>query len=440
VPGEGCLVGREEAWGRLHEWFAAAAQGTRRIGFISGEAGLGKTTLVESFVSEFAAAGEAVRIGRGQSVEHYGAGEAYLPVLEALSRLGRTASCPLRDVLRDHAPGWLTHLPALNFGPDAPLAPRVTPARMLRELAEALEIFTVTEPLVLILEDLHWSDSATLEWLGYVARRRDPARLLVVGTYRPVEVLLLDHPLRSLIAELRRQPQCDELTLDYLPGAAVEAYVRQRCGNITVLDTLSATLHRRTGGHPLFLSAIVNELSSRVATYPAGEEAPLGPEAAANELPTSVRQFIEHRFSQLSNDEQVMVEAASVAGDPFSVAAVMAATEWPEDPVDGCLAQWTRTGGFLVGDDGVLARRHGDRGVSLSTRTLSGGRLRPHCSRAAGPISPSDRQSSRAWLRGSRAPAGRRARPALRAGSRPEGRPDLARAGRAQRAAALGVP
>ena len=345
-----CLVGREEALARLHEWFAAAEKGTRRIGFIAGEAGLGKTTLVDAFVAEIATRREAVRIARGQSVEHYGAGEAYLPILEALGRLGRSAAAPLRELLHDHAPSWLAHLPSLHSAQDAVPPTPVTPARMLRELAEALEIFTSSEPLILVLEDLHWSDGATLEWLAYVARRRDPARLLVVATYRPIEVLLQEHLLRNLVAELRGQPQTAELTLDYLSEASVAAYVRDRCGSFPGLESLSAALHRRTGGHPLFLSAIVDELSNRVAK----DAAYAGLLAAANETPTSVRQFIEHRLGQLADEEQAVLEAASVAGDPFSVAAVAAATSWPEERIEACVAKWAIAGGLLVADEMVF--------------------------------------------------------------------------------------
>ena len=68
--------------------------------------------------------------------------------------------------------------------------------RMLRELVEALEALTRDAPLVLLLEDLHWSDSATIDLLGMLARRREPARLLVLGTYRPADVAGAAHPLR----------------------------------------------------------------------------------------------------------------------------------------------------------------------------------------------------------------------------------------------------
>ena len=76
-----------------------------------------------------------------------------------------------------------------------------TRERMLRELAEAVEQLTAERPLVLWLEDLHWSDASTLDWLAFVARRRESARLLIIGTYRPVDVLVQGHPLRAVKQE-----------------------------------------------------------------------------------------------------------------------------------------------------------------------------------------------------------------------------------------------
>jgi ActR/RegA family two-component response regulator len=125
-------------------------------------------------------------------------------------------------LLHQYAPSWLVHLPALLAAEQRERLERtarvVTPTRMLRELAEALEVLTADRPLVLVLEDLHWSDRATLEWLAYVGRRRDPARLLILGTYRPVEVIVQAHPLRALLAEFQPHPQYAELVLDYLSG------------------------------------------------------------------------------------------------------------------------------------------------------------------------------------------------------------------------------
>src|SRR5262249_19866259 len=105
-----------------------------------------------------------------------------------------------------------------------------TQARMKRELAEALDVLTADTPLVLVLEDLHWSDSATVELLVYLAQRRAPARLLVLGTYRPVETVLQSHPLRGIVQELCGRSQAADLRLEFLPAADVTAYMARRLG------------------------------------------------------------------------------------------------------------------------------------------------------------------------------------------------------------------
>jgi DNA-binding winged helix-turn-helix (wHTH) protein/predicted ATPase len=356
LPAEGSslLVGREEEWARLGDLYATAQEGRRRIAVIAGEAGIGKTALVEAFADGAAQQGN-VLIGHGQCIEHYGAGEAYLPLLEALGRLGRSSAESITSVLREHAPSWLAHLPSLGLSEKLDILTPVTPARMLRELADAIEVLTARRPLILVLEDLHWSDTATLEWLAYAVRRRDTARLLVLGTYRPVEALLQNQPLRSLIAELRQQPQGGELVLDYLSGAAVQDYLERRLGRIPSLNELAEALHRRTGGHPLFLTAIVDELLRR----PKAECGELT--AMADVVPAGVRQFIERRFEQLSGEDQQILAAASVAGDPFCTAAVAAATALTEEKIESRCGAWVREGQFLTADaaitwpDGTLA-------------------------------------------------------------------------------------
>src|SRR5262249_39476873 len=136
----------------------------------------------------------------------------------------------------------------------------VTEARMLREVADALEVITTVRPLVLVLEDLHWSDPSTLACLAYVARRRDRARLLIVGTYRPADVLVQAHPLRHVLAELQQHRQCAEVLLEALPETAIAAYVRARFGAKGTPGGFVRFLHQRSSGNPLFLSALVDEL------------------------------------------------------------------------------------------------------------------------------------------------------------------------------------
>ena len=347
------FVGRQRELERLIQWFERAQQGVRHIALIAGEAGIGKTALVNAFVRRIAQEQE-LWIGHGQCVEHYGAAEAYLPVLEAIGRLGRGADgARIVSILRHYAPSWLAHLPSLSPpGQRAALSEPsvgVSPQRMVRELAEAIEVLTETRPLVLVLEDLHWSDHTTLSWLNYISRRRDPARLLVLGTYRPVDAIVDQHPIRAVSAELRQQPQGAELVVDNLSTADVCAYLAQRF-NIESLPTeLAILLRQYTSGRPFFLTTVVDDLIGH-GVVAAGLE--LGDvtysvEVFLQQIPSRVSALIERDVDGLLPDEQALLEVASIAGYRFSALAVAAGLRRSADEIEAQCATWVRQGRFI---------------------------------------------------------------------------------------------
>jgi predicted ATPase/DNA-binding winged helix-turn-helix (wHTH) protein len=334
------FVGREAELAQLVQWWTTARQGRRQVGVVAGEPGIGKTALVEAFLARVAASG-ACRVGHGQCIEPYGPGEPYLPVLEALGRLGREPEGPqLVAVLRQYAPSWLVQMPALVPPAEwetlqhAGGHPAQTP--MLRELTEALDALTTECPLVLVLEDLHWSDRATLEWLAYVARRPDPARLLILGTYRPVDVMVHAHPLRTVLTELQQHGQCVELALDYLSDVEVTAYLRRRFGHSGLTADLASVLHQRTHGNPLFVIAVVDELIRQQVVHegPAGWAMRGGVEAFPTIVPATLRALLEQQLAHCSREVQTLLEAASVAGVEFAAAAVAAGLERTEDEIE----------------------------------------------------------------------------------------------------------
>ena len=198
------FVGREAELRRLDACLAAASDGRRQLVFITGEAGMGKTALVDAFVRRLD--GTPI-VARGHCIEHHGAGEPYMPILDALAQVGAGAGRErVAAALRRHAPAWLGELPSV-VEPSGGAAPErgSTPARMLRELGMALAALAADVPLVLVLEDLHWSDHGTVDALALLARRSEPTRLLVLATVRPVDLLVHGHPLAGVKAELVRQ-------------------------------------------------------------------------------------------------------------------------------------------------------------------------------------------------------------------------------------------
>ena len=367
------LVEREAELAQLWQWWGQARQGTRQVVLVTGEAGIGKTTLVDAWVAQVVAT-ESVWVGRGQCIEQYGAGEAYLPLLEALGRLGRgPEGARLVAVLHQHAPSWLVHLPAL-VPPEAfeALQRRVsdtTRERMLRELAEAVEALTAERPLVLVLEDLHWSDGATLDWLASVARRRDWARLLVLGTYRPTDAIVRAHSVHTVTQELQRQGHGIALVLGYVSAAGVATYLARRLGAQVLVDGLAHILYQRTQGNPLFLVMMVDDLI-RQGVLQEGETgwALVGEVSVlAGELPESLRQLIEQQVEQLPLEEQGLLAVASVAGVECTAAAMAAGVEQAVEDVEARCAALARRGQFLQAHgptdwpDGTVTAQYGFR-------------------------------------------------------------------------------
>ena len=340
---------REVEW--LQEGWVWALAGRRQFGVLSGEAGIGKTTVVDLFVESLLTQRE-VGIGRGQCVETYGDGEPYLPVLEALGQLGQSQHREaLLTVLQRYAPTWLVQLPALLGDGERERLQRqlqgVTPARMLRELAEALEALTTTTPLVLVLEDLHWSDMSTVNVLTYLAQRRESARLLLLGTYRPVDVVVREHPLRGVLQELRGRGLCDELPLELLLPEDVGAYVAARLGG-EVTAELTALLYHQSEGNALFMVNLLEHLVEHGMVHQEGDQWTIrDPQTAASSLPDALQHLITKRLEMLARDTQRVLEVASVAGDVFATAAVAAGLDVPVNGVEAICDTLAQQHAFL---------------------------------------------------------------------------------------------
>ena len=219
---------------------------------------------------------------------------------------------------------------------------------MVRELADVVETLTAETPLVLVLEDLHWSDYATLDVLALLAQRRAPARLLVLGTYRPVEVIVYAHPLRTLVQTLQHHGHGHVLLLEGLTVGEVTAYLHGRFGGAPCSGALGQAIHQRTEGHPLFMVHVVEVLIQQgVVQHVGAEWALMDGAAVVCEVPDTLRPLLEQQCERLSAAEQQVLEAASVAGITCTMAAVAAGLDAEEGAVDDVCATLARRGQVL---------------------------------------------------------------------------------------------
>lgn len=334
------VLGRGVELAKMETWLDQALAGHRQIIFVTGEPGIGKTSIVQAFL-ECATQIPGLRVVHGQCLEHHGAGEAYLPVLEGFSRLCRSSSGgKVQEALRQRAPAWLAQMPSLvppsereklqTHGASA------TRERMLREMADAIEMLTSEAPLLLVLEDLHWSDYSTLDLISYLARRHDPARLMVIGTYRPVDVIVGDHPLKGVKRELQAHGLCHELPLEYLTEGAVSEYLETRFPGHQMPSRVRRTIYRRTEGNPLFMVNLVKYLTDQAIIVEEQGTWKLQGDLSEveNSIPSNLRQLIEKQIERLTPDERTVLEGASVVGVECSSVAIAAGLNLPIEWVE----------------------------------------------------------------------------------------------------------
>ncbi|HSV81715.1 MAG TPA: AAA family ATPase [Ramlibacter sp.] len=325
------MIGRETPLGLLSRALMRAQEGRCQLVLVAGEPGIGKSALIERFLSA-----QRVPQAIGQCVEQYGVGEPYMPVLEALNGLARgEGGGAVLALLRQAAPTWLVQLPWYLTDADRQQLQRevagATQQRMLRELGEWLDRHTAGTPLVLVLEDLHWADEATIQLIGYLARRRGASRLLLLGSFRPAEVIASDHPLKALRQELRLHQQCEELDLEAFSEREVAEYLRLRTGG-EVAESFVRLLHRHTEGLPLF---VVNLAEAMLAD----NLLRLGPDGwevravSVDDVPRNIAGVIERQIARLSPQLQQWLGAASVAGVEFLDAPVADALEVEVPPL-----------------------------------------------------------------------------------------------------------
>jgi len=380
------LVGRDAELARLQVALAAARAHRRRVMFVAGEAGIGKTTLVDAFAA--AAAAQGVTVARGQCVEHYGAVEPYMPVLEAVDILARAEPRWL-TLLRQVAPSWLVQMP-WHLGADERRELQrevagMTQERMLREMGELLDRGSQPAPLLLVLEDLHWSDHATVQLVGYLARRRTAAALLIVGSLRPADVIAESHPLSGARRELRVQGLSEEIDLEAFSEADLGVVLEQRFQQqleqqarigppAAVPEEFVRALHRHTGGLPLFVVDLIEEMMGALPMpVPVdGHAAPPGegwrfPDVASLHVPSRIAEVLEMRLARLPDEVQHTLAVASVAGAEFAHLPLAAAMQVDADGLQRLLDQeaargvWLRAMGAAVLPDGQVSARYAFR-------------------------------------------------------------------------------
>lgn len=330
------LVGRAAELAQLDAWLAAAWVGGSRFVLVEGEAGVGKTRLVAEL------AGQArFRGGRRLSGACFEREQLpYSPIVAALQEALSTSSGEDdADSLVAGLEGDLSRLlPGLSQTVVLAAAPELDPGQARLRLFDAVtQVFSrlaARRPLLLVLDDLHWADAATLELIHYLLRNTaSGVRLLVVGTSRREE-RGADHPLTGLLQGLRREKLLETLALDRLAPAETEALLAGLLAVERPPEGLAARLYRESEGNPFFVEEVLKALVEEGVLVQRGGEWVLGAaaEAAGTRLiPASVSDVIQRRLAPLAAASRQALDGAAVLGREFAFDVLCGMLGWAED-------------------------------------------------------------------------------------------------------------
>src|SRR6266567_3684350 len=327
------LIGRNAELTALEDCLQASARGQGGVVLLSGEAGIGKSRLV----AELRRAAEVFdfRLLAGQCFPT-DRSCPYAPLFDLLltflaplspSQIATALGASAR-ALFPLLPEPVQHLPELaSLSPLFPLDPEQEQRRLFAALADVFLRATTTRPLLLVIEDLHWSDESTLEFLHFFARQTAKHRLLMVLTYRNDEI---HQPLRCLLAQFDRERQRQEVLLEPLTRANTETFLQAILRGSRSLPTgMLDALYELTEGNPFFLEEVLKALIV-ASELVEGENGWRWKRADTWHIPLSLHNAVELRLTRLSAEARRLLQLAAVAGRRFDFALLQEITGYDE--------------------------------------------------------------------------------------------------------------
>jgi len=330
VPGRP-LVGRADELSRLITALDAAQQAQGRLLALVGEPGVGKTRLAQELSLRAFERGLIVLVGRCYAER---TSLPFHPFREALSGGLELASDDFRRQAASRWPELDTLLTRTNLTSDVDQLGSSEDARLrlFSALAAFVRELSVEAPVALLLDDLHWADSASVGLLVHLARDLAADRVLLLVAYRDADVGRQD-PLAAAIRDLTRERLLDRVVIRGLGFESTAALIGTRVGGEPIPDEFARLVHARTEGNPFFVEEIVTALAeSQMLPNAAGPWPPLS-ENLEVPLPDSVRAVIDQRLQRVAPRVRELLRMASVLGQEFDVPLLLSVMSDPEDSV-----------------------------------------------------------------------------------------------------------
>jgi predicted ATPase/DNA-binding winged helix-turn-helix (wHTH) protein len=294
--GDGALhdiVARDSERQQLRNAFDRACNGRGSIICINGDAGTGKTALVDAFIRDLTRNNHSYHVARSRCSESLTECEPFVPWIEAVSNLAQDFT--VRDILQVAAPNWYREIAHTGTG---------APRKMKRELVDFCIQVAAIQPLIVVVDDFHWSDTGSADLLAFLAQRIESARMLIIVSYRLVDMKIKKHSFLKVRGDLMSRGACTEMGLPLLEPEHIEGVMALQQPNATFADGQAKLLHTRTDGNPLFLREILR---------------------AADGQSETIQNLFKARLAQLQDEHRQILIAASVQGREFD-SAVLAAS------------------------------------------------------------------------------------------------------------------
>jgi len=351
------FVGREAERAELRRLLDQAARGQGALVMIGGEPGVGKTRLAEELAAEARQRGLLSLTGHCYEME---GAPPYIPFVEMLEATARIVPREaFREALSDAAPEVAKLMPGLRrLFPDIAAPLELPPEQERRYLFNSMQEFIErsgrAQPLFLVLEDLHWADDSTMLLLQHIAQRLSEMPLLILGTYRDVE-LDVARPLARALEELLRQRLAHRLALKRLPEADVSAMLRALSGQEPP-PFLVQVVYRETEGNPFFVEEVFQHLAAEGKLFDAQGHWRADLSIGELEVPEGIRLVIGRRLERVSEDCRRVLTTAAVIGRGFSFEVLEALSEVEADVLLDAVDEGERAHLITSAGDGPEAR------------------------------------------------------------------------------------
>jgi tetratricopeptide (TPR) repeat protein len=333
-------VGRRQERSRVETVIDGALGGGVRLLLLTGEPGVGKTRLAQEASIEARRRGFLVATGRCYEPEQ---GVPFYPMLEALAMTYLAAPRSIQEEMPRRWPYLSRLLPDQSYGhPMSSSGGEEEQQWLFRAVTSFVQAIAVEVPVAVLLDDLHWSDSSSLKLLLHLVRHTRGHRVLLMGTYRDIDVHQ-GHPLQRALIDLNREQLVERLVVRPLPPPATTELIAAIVGGTEISPAVADLVHLNTDGNPLFVQEVIRAMLERGDLYQDN-----GCWTARNleeiRVPEGVRSTISERLLRLSPQTQAVLYEASVVGQSFAFEALQRISQRREEEVERALEEAAAVG------------------------------------------------------------------------------------------------